>query len=263
MINFSKESKCSICGVSSEDRSLRFIKKYEEWFCRKCYSIKRAKENNDGCDICGSYLHSHYREKFNMNLCNKHNKQMKRHGKILKRTRYTPNKIKEKDKYAEVILYNKDNKEKARTKIDKEDIEKVKKYKWYYDKNGYVVSDSFDENKTKYLHRYLMKPSKEKIIDHINGNKLDNRKSNLRMVFHSENSINRKSASNFFNEDIGVAFDKRRSRWFAYIEKDCKRHYLGSYSLKENAIKARREAEIKYFGEYMYNYKELKEKGMV
>ena len=86
------------------------------------------------CIICGS--------KYNVrnNLCNKHYLQVYRHGKILTRTIYDCNEIVKYDKHAEIILYDNNCNEVARTKIDLEDIERCSKHKWCLAVKGYVVS---------------------------------------------------------------------------------------------------------------------------
>ena len=84
------------------------------------------------------------------------------------------------------------------SKIDYDDIEKIKKYYWNirYDKRypkHYI--ETFQKGKRIHLHRYILGLyyfSKSKTIDHINGDSLDNRKSNLRICTHKENMQNLK-----------------------------------------------------------------------
>ena len=88
-------------------------------------------------------------------------------------------------------------------------------------------------------------------IDHINGNKLDNRKSNLRVCSNADNLKNRvKLPSNNTSGILGVRYRADRSKWYAEIQVNNKRIRLGSYIDKESAVRARLEAEIKYFDEY-------------
>lgn len=79
------------------------------------------------------------------------------------------------------------------TYIDTEDIEKINIYCWGIDGKGYVYkhkSKSF--NKRESLHRFLLKPPKNKVIDHINHNPFDNCKDNLRIVSQSVNILSSK-----------------------------------------------------------------------
>lgn len=111
-----------------------------------------------------------------------------------------------------------------------------------YDKsNGYV------EIKTSKgwidLHRVLMNAQKGQIVDHINRNKLDNRRENLRFVSHSINNFNKGST--------GIYFDKCGNRWRACIsDRNGKTLKLGSFKTKDEALKARKDAERLYFSEH-------------
>lgn len=79
---------------------------------------------------------------------------------------------------------------------------------------------------------------------------MDNRKSNLRVVGFSENSMNSKTPSNNTSGYKGVTLNKKANKWMAQIRNHGENIYLGIYSNIEDAVSARREAEIKYFGEY-------------
>ena len=83
-------------------------------------------------------------------------------------------------------------------------------------------------------------------IDHINGNKSDNRASNLRFCNQKDNSKNRllsKSNSTGFN---GVYFNKQKKKFTAQIRVDNRLVYLGAFNEKEDAIAARKKANIEY-----------------
>ncbi len=84
------------------------------------------------------------------------------------------------------------------------------------------------------------------VIDHINGDKKDNRIENLRAVSRSQNGQNRKKQSNNKSGVVGVSFAKQHKKWQARIKTNGKIKYLGFYTDKNEAIKARKEAEIKY-----------------
>lgn len=81
-------------------------------------------------------------------------------------------------------------------------------------------------------------------IDHINGDKTDDRISNLRNVSHKENGLNQKRSSRNKSGVVGVRLVN--NKWEAGISVDGKRVWLGAYFKMEDAIKARKEAEIKY-----------------
>lgn len=179
-------------------------------------------------------------------LCHKHYLQFKRHGKILTRTKFDLNEIVENtDGFGTISLYNKDSEKIAESLFDLEDIDLIKNSKWCLDKNGYVKN-----SKQKYLHRVVMNEF-EQYVDHINGNTLDNRKDNLRICSNADNLKNRvKLPKNNTSGIIGVRFRADRNKWYSEIQCNNQKINLGSYTNKEDAIKARLEAELKYFGEY-------------
>lgn len=163
-----------------------------------------------------------------------------------KRNKYTPNEIIDNlDGTSCICLYNIKNEEVAKAIIDTSDVELVKGHKWCRDKNGYVK-----DSKQQYLHRLILNEY-DQYIDHVDGNKLDNRRSNLRACSNANNLKNRVNLpSNNTSGIIGVRFRKDRNKWYAELQADGVTHRLGSYVTKEEAIKARLEGELKYFGKY-------------
>lgn len=95
-----------------------------------------------------------------------------------------------------------------------------------------------------WLYMYGAFPSRQ--IDHINGNGVDNRISNLRSVTHSENSKNRRLQSNNVSGACGVYWNKAMGKWVAFLNVDLKRVYLGCFTVINDAIAARRAAEIEH-----------------
>ena len=83
-------------------------------------------------------------------------------------------------------------------------------------------------------------------IDHINGITNDNRISNLRDVSSLENQRNRKNASNNTSGVIGVNWVRGRGKWHSQIQIEGKKIWLGNFTDKQDAIDARKDAEIKY-----------------
>ena len=200
------------------------------------------------CGICRSTKIVKYSKKFNKLLCNKHYLQLNRHGRIMKRTIRDPNEIIIHDDYVEICLYNKGCEEIARTKIDLEDIDRCKKYKWCLDGNGYVICTYL----TILLHKYIKQYSGNLVIDHEDGNPLNNRKYNLRICTHQKNSFNSKLSKNNTSGYSGIYYIKNTNKWVAQITCNYKTIHLGTFDNKEDAIKAREEAEIKYFKEFRY-----------
>lgn len=189
----------------------------------------------EGCD------NKHYCKGY----CKKHYQQFYRYGQILEKTRYDSNEIIEHDDYAEMILYNNKGEEVTRTSIDLEYIDPIKKYKWCLDGHGYVYN-----SKIGLLHRFIMNCPDDLVVDHINHNKLDNRVCNLRVCTQQQNNMNARKGCNNTSGVRGVSFHKTNNKWKANIQVNGKRMHLGYFKTKDEAIEARRQAEIEYFGEF-------------
>ena len=87
-------------------------------------------------------------------------------------------------------------------------------------------------------------------VDHRNGNKLDNRKSNLRICSRSENQMNRGKQKNNTSGFKGVSQIKMNQKWVAYIKVNYKRIYIGCFLKKVDAARAYNMAALKYHGEF-------------
>ena len=86
--------------------------------------------------------------------------------------------------------------------------------------------------------------------DHADRNELNNRKYNLRKASNQENARNHNKQSNNSSGFIGVCFSTTANKWMSYIMIDKKNIYLGYFINKEEAVKARLQAEAKYFKEF-------------
>jgi len=86
-------------------------------------------------------------------------------------------------------------------------------------------------------------------IDHINGNRLDNRKVNLRICTAMQNQHNRKK-SRGSSKYKGVSFHIRGRVWVSFIMREAKRYYLGSYKDEKEAAIAYNQAALKFYGEF-------------
>lgn len=131
------------------------------------------------------------------------------------------------------------------TLIDIEDWNKIKDYYWSL-KSGYWYNKQLNTS----LHRFLMMPNDNEEVDHINRDKNDNRKENLRIVLHFQNTKNRSRQYNNKSGYTGVCFDNTKHKWRARITVNNKVIYLGYYKQLEDAVRVRKEAEIKYYGDF-------------
>ena len=143
--------------------------------------------------------------------------------------------------------------------VDDEDFEWLNQWKWYLGSDGYAARtivfkriDGKQPKKNIYMHRLLIKISKGFETDHINRNKLDNRKVNLRRVNRSQNSINISLRSNNVSGFKGVHWNKQRNKWRVKLNVNKKEIYLGLYVTQEEAALAYNQAAQKYFGEFAF-----------
>lgn len=174
-----------------------------------------------------------------------------RRGTLNKRTRYMLNEIiiDVINGYAIVLLYDKNgNVRNEKCLIDIEDIDKVKNYKWslFNTKENRVSTGKTSERI--FIYNLIMDNLDKKfIIDHKNNNPLDNRKCNLRITDFNGNMKNKKKAKNNTSGVKGVHYCIKEEKWKAYINVNKKRINLGTFENKEDAIKARKIAEEKYY----------------
>lgn len=131
--------------------------------------------------------------------------------------------------------------------VDIEDAEKIKIFCWYKDKKGYIVCHS--KNKGLYLHRYILNAKEKDIVDHINNDKYDNRKSNLRIASGSINQHNRRNKSTNKSGVVGVR-DNGHGKFNSFIMINNESINLGTYDCFEDAVKARLNSEKQNFGSY-------------
>jgi len=109
------------------------------------------------------------------------------------------------------------------------------------------------------LHRFIMNAPKGKVVDHIDRNTYNMRKSNMRVCDRATNCSNKKLLSNNTSGHRGVLlYDygtlAKHPKWFAYIDYHGRKIHLGYYEHLEDAIAARKAGEIKYFGGLVDDY---------
>ena len=134
--------------------------------------------------------------------------------------------------------------------IDAEDVEKVAKRSWYLSQWGYLRS-SITGGGSIDLHKYVIGKENEcATIDHIDRNKLNNKKTNLRICTPKENRYNKSTRSNNTSGFTGVGWNTRANKWCAYIAKDGETTHLGYFNQYVDAVMARYKAEKEVFGDF-------------
>jgi hypothetical protein len=135
-------------------------------------------------------------------------------------------------------------------KLDKGDYEKCRPYIWGKDYKGYVVYNYGGNVLRIRMHRFILNAPDDVQVDHINGDKSDNRRANLRVCTPCENAYNRKVPSNNTSGFKGVRNVK--GRWAAGITVNKKYIHLGYFDDIQEAAAVRKEAEDRYHGEFAY-----------
>src|ERR1700734_385922 len=135
--------------------------------------------------------------------------------------------------------------------VDAEEYSKIAPYRWRLDDAGYVVRSASLEGKSHRvrLHRELLslphaagRRAQGRIEgDHENRNKLDNRRSNLRVVTHAQNLENTPRRRGSRSEHRGVGLKKATGKWVAYCKVNGHMHWLGSFDDEQEAAVAARE----------------------
>lgn len=139
--------------------------------------------------------------------------------------------------------------------VDDEDFEKLSEFKWFVSSMGksktLFYAGSHIEKKSSFtlMHRFILNSPKGKNVDHIDGNGLNNQRSNLRLCTQSENIRNskqKKSKSGY----RGVFWLKSNKKWMAYISHERKSIYIGSFSTAKEAAMARNKKAIEIHGKF-------------
>ena len=121
---------------------------------------------------------------------------------------------------------------------------------WMYS-DGYAVTNIPNSRKIVSFHRYAFTGCPDGlVIDHINGNRLDNRKENIRFVTIQQNNQNRSARYDNPSGHVGVVWNKEKNMWRAQIGIGKKTYHLGYFTEIVDAVEARKQGEIDFFGDY-------------
>lgn len=158
-----------------------------------------------------------------------------------------------------ILMYNKDMKKIKLTQgkyaiVDNEDFENLNQHKWYFHKAGYALRTCHKPRNVKkqetfkvYMHHEIMGKHINKDIDHIDGNSLNNKKNNLRIVTHLQNTMNRwKPKRETSSQYKGVYYNKRDKGYYARLASKC----VGFFKDEKLAAQAYNIKALELFGQF-------------
>lgn len=138
------------------------------------------------------------------------------------------------------------------TLVDDADYPWLVQWKWHYTASGYAASTVRTNGDMTYLymHRLLLDPQPGQHVDHINGDKLDNRRANLRLVDIAQNQHNRRPNAHSASGYKGVCWHRNEGRWQVRIQAYGQRICLGYFDDEVEAALAYDAAARQLHGEY-------------
>ena len=240
--------KCEVCGIGFKPASTlqRFCPacgkeqdrlRKQRWYKAHNPNAYQEKEKKFCC-ICGKPFSSNYNGK---PYCNLHWLRMYNNGTPELVGRANTNSYIYHDKYTEVITSKGE-----RILVGNCDLDNVKKHSWCISKTGYAVATI--NRKVVKLHRNLLHPEQSQIVDHKNGNALDNRRSNLRICSAKDNARNR-VVTNKVARVSGVR-KVPSGKYSCRITCNREEIYIGTFETIEKAEEQRRAVEQVAYGEF-------------
>ena len=144
--------------------------------------------------------------------------------------------------------------------VDPEDFEHLSQWKWWYGSGGYAVreqhlgmKDGKKIRRTVLMHRLITNAPDGMDVDHINDNKLDNRRANLRVCTRSQNMANKKFKRKVCDLPMGVVHNRTpRSKqpYTSRVFKEGKSYFVGHFYTVEDAYQAYLSKKKELFGEF-------------
>jgi len=141
------------------------------------------------------------------------------------------------------------------TLVDDEDYDHLSQFRWYQHHSGYAVRSIYPNGRCKAkqvsMHSLLIDRPEGMVIDHIDGNTLNNQKTNLRVCTKRQNTFNSSMQCNNTSGFKGVALIHMKTpKWLASIKYEGKTYRIGCFTDKLDAARAYNKAAKEYFGDF-------------
>jgi hypothetical protein len=232
--NSSQQKYCPECKIIA-------IRENQQRYEYKKHPNRKPREKHY-CVVCGEKSSGSFDGKY---YCNKHWLRLYLHGTTELLERKSKNTYEIDGAVAKCKTANGQG-----FLLDAEDVERCLKYSWCYDTRGYLAA-SLPGHIHATLHRFVLglDDGDGNTVDHINGDRGDNRKVNLRLCTPNQNAKNIKKKSNNTSGYPGVR-QVENGKYVAQIMVNRKNITIGRYNTFQEAKMARIQAEIKYFGEF-------------
>lgn len=247
-VEMAEKLHCSKHKVSDFIRESGLYKEY----CEAHNLPYNAEYANRVCSVCGDNTGLHRYK--GVDYCKRHYLQMYRHGKILESTIYDKNDYEFDGDKVYIVLKDKNQNIKCKAIIDKDDYDKVGKYKWY-EVDGYCVTKGIDKNNAIDIGNVIF-DNYEVMYDHRDKNRLNNTKINLREVTAQQNAMNMGKKYNNTSGVTGVQLQTTKKKWTAVMTYKYETLWGGVHESFDEAVLSRAKMEVSHFHEYSPNYKE-------
>lgn len=223
------------CLSCKSERTIQSKRRY----AKKMYPNRKPKtKSSEVCAICGAEFSAHVN---GVPYCNTHYLRMHFNGSPDRKPRRSTTAFAANG--STVICTTSKG---ANFIVDACDFDRIKDFSWCINKLGYPVAHI--KGRVIRLSRYLLSPPENMVVDHINGNPLDNRRSNLRICSRKQNSYNTKKKSK--NSVVVGVQPLPNGKYRARITFNREEISLGRFDSVSEAVAARISAERALYGEY-------------